>query len=54
MFLWYNTDKNRKVSAHMLIDLCSWRKTSLPPQIECIWRAIEQHCIIRLIYFSLR
>ena len=29
--------------AHMLIDLSSWYKTSLPPKIECIQRAIEQH-----------
>ena len=38
--------------AHMLIDLSSWYKTSLPPKIECIQRAIEQHRAIRpLPYF---
>lgn len=30
-------------SAHMLIDLSSWYKTSLPPKIELIQGAIEQH-----------
>ena len=29
--------------AHMLIDLSSWYKTSLPPKIELIQSAIEQH-----------
>ena len=38
--------------AHMLIDLSSWYKTSLPPKIECIQRAIEQHRAIRFTYFS--
>ena len=38
--------------AHMLIDLASWYKTSLPPKIELIQRAIEQHCTIRFTYFS--
>ena len=38
--------------AHMLIDLSSWYKTSLPPKIELIQSAIEQHCTIRFAYFS--
>ena len=38
--------------APMLIDLSSWYKTSLPPKIECIQEAIEQHRIIRFTYFS--
>lgn len=38
--------------AHMLIDLSSWYKTSLPPKIELIQGAIEQHRTIRFIYFS--
>ena len=38
--------------AHMLIDLSSWYKTSLPPKIELIQSAIEQHCAIRFTYFS--
>jgi predicted DNA-binding transcriptional regulator YafY len=38
--------------AHMLIDLSSWYKTSLPPKIERIQRAIEQHRIICFAYFS--
>ena len=38
--------------AHMLIDLSSWYKTSLPPKIELIQGAIEQHCTIRFTYFS--
>ncbi len=38
--------------AHMLIDLASWYKTSLPPKIELIQCAIEQHRIIRFTYFS--
>ena len=38
--------------AHMLIDLSSWYKTSLPPKIERIQGAIEQHCTIRFTYFS--
>ena len=38
--------------AHMLIDLSSWYKTSLPPKIELIQSAIEQHRTIRFAYFS--
>ena len=38
--------------AHMLIDLSSWYKTSLPPKIELIQEAIEQHRAIRFTYFS--
>lgn len=38
--------------AHMLIDLSSWYKTTLPPKIELIQRAIEQHHTIRFTYFS--
>ena len=38
--------------AHMLIDLSSWYKTSLPPKIECIQEAMEQHCTIQFTYFS--
>ena len=38
--------------AHLLIDLSSWYKTSLPPKIECIQQAIEQHRTIRFTYFS--
>lgn len=38
--------------AHMLIDLSSWYKTSLPPKIELIQSAIEQHRAIRFTYFS--
>ena len=37
---------------HMLIDLSSWYKTSLPPKIERIQRAIQQHRTIRFTYFS--
>ena len=37
---------------HMLIDLSSWYKTSLPPKIELIQGAIEQHRTIRFAYFS--
>ena len=40
--------------AHMLIDLSSWYKTSLPPKIELIQGAIEQHRTIRFTYFSPR
>ena len=36
----------------MLIDLSSWYKTSLPPKIELIQEAIEQHRAIRFTYFS--
>ena len=38
--------------AHMLIDLSSWYKTSLPPKIERIQGAMEQHRTIRFAYFS--
>lgn len=38
--------------AHMLIDLSSWYKTSLPPKIELIQGAIEHHRTIRFPYFS--
>jgi predicted DNA-binding transcriptional regulator YafY len=38
--------------ANMLIDLSSWYKTSLPPKIERIQRAIEQHHAICFAYFS--
>ena len=38
--------------AHMLIDLSSWYKTSLPPKIELIQGAIQQHRTIRFAYFS--
>lgn len=38
--------------AHMLIDLSSWYKTSLPPKIELIQSAIEQYRTIRFTYFS--
>ena len=38
--------------AHMLIDLSSWYKTSLPPKIELIQSAIERHRIISFDYFS--
>lgn len=38
--------------AHMLIDLSSWYKTSLPPKIELIQWAIEQCHSIRFAYFS--
>ena len=38
--------------AHMLIDLSSWYKTSLPPKIELIQEAIEQHHTIQFTYFS--
>ena len=38
--------------AHLLIDLSSWYKTSLPPKIECIQQAIEQHRTIRFMYYS--
>ena len=38
--------------AHMLIDLSSWYKTSLPPKIELLQGAIEQHRAIRFSYFS--
>lgn len=38
--------------AHMLIDLSSWYKTSLPPKIERIQEAIELHRTICFSYFS--
>ena len=38
--------------AHMFIDLSSWYKTSLPPKIERIQGAIEQHRTIRFTYYS--
>lgn len=38
--------------AHMLIDLASWYKSSLPPKIERIQGAMEQHRTIRFTYFS--
>ena len=38
--------------AHMLIDLSSWYKTSLPPKIELIQSAMEQHCVLRFVYYS--
>ena len=38
--------------SHLLIDLSSWYKTSLPPKIECIQQAIDRHCTIRFTYFS--
>ena len=38
--------------AHMLIDLSSWYKTTLPPKIELIQGAIEQHRTIHFTYFS--
>ena len=40
--------------AHMLIDLSSWYRTSLPPKIELIQGAMEQHRTIRFAYFSPR
>ena len=39
-------------STHMLVDLSSWYKTSLPPKIELIQNAIEQHHILSFTYFS--
>lgn len=38
--------------AHMLIDLSSWYKTSLPPRIELISAAIEQRRTLRFTYFA--
>lgn len=38
--------------AHMLIDLSSWYKTSLPPKIELIQSAIEQRRTIHFTYFA--
>lgn len=39
---------------HMLIDLSSWYKTSLPPKIEMIRSALEQSRTISFTYFSPR
>ena len=36
----------------MLIDLSSWYKTSLPPKIELIQGAMEQHRILHFSYYS--
>lgn len=49
-----STGTNGLVSSgtHMLIDLSSWYKTSLPPKIELIQEAIEQHHTICFTYFS--
>ena len=38
--------------AHMLIDLASWYKSSLPPKSERIQGAMEQHHTIRFTYLS--
>ena len=38
--------------SHLLIDLSSWYKTSLPPKIELIQSAIDQHHTLRFTYFS--
>ena len=38
--------------AHMLIDLSSWYKISLPPKIELIHGAVQQHQTISFTYFS--
>lgn len=38
--------------AHMLIDLSSWYKTSLPPKIEAIRAAMDQSRTIRFTYCS--
>ena len=38
--------------AHMLIDLSSWYKSSLPPKIELIQEAIQQHRTICFAYCS--
>ena len=46
------TDSLMPSGTHMLIDLSSWYKTSLPPKIEFIQEAIEQHHAIRFTYFS--
>ena len=39
-------------SAHLLIDLSSWYRSSLTPKIELIHCAIEQHQSILFSYFS--
>lgn len=39
-------------SAHILIDLSSWYKTSLSPKIEAIQTAMEQARTVRFTYFS--
>ena len=41
-------------SPHMLIDLASWYKSSLPPKIELIQGAIERRRAIHFAYFSPR
>ncbi|MBM6888002.1 helix-turn-helix transcriptional regulator [Pseudoflavonifractor phocaeensis] len=46
------TDSLMPGGTHMLIDLSSWYKTSLPPKIELIQDTIEQHRAIRFTYFS--
>ena len=38
--------------SNLLIDLSSWYKTSLPPKIELIQQAMEQHRTICFSYFS--
>ena len=38
--------------AHMLIDLSSWYKTSLPPKIELIQGTMEQRRVLRFVYYS--
>ena len=35
--------------AHMLIDLSSWYKTSLPPKIELIQGTMEQRRVLRFV-----
>ena len=41
-------------SARTLSDLSSWYKTSLPPKIELIREAMEQHRTVRFTYYSPR
>ena len=38
--------------AHLLIDLSSWYKTSLPPKIELVQQAITERRTLRFSYFS--
>ena len=38
--------------AHLLIDLSSWAKTSLPPKIEVIQTALEDHRTLSFTYFA--
>ena len=38
--------------AHLLIDLSSWAKTSLPPKIEVIQTALENHRTLSFTYFA--